>query len=485
MKKRILAMLLAGLLTASFASCVSSGSREDPSGTESRQETPTTAATEEPPTPSVSWTEVDQTVYTTDSVKLRESASSAAKVLETLPAATELHRVKTSTAWSEVEYNGKTGYVSNAYVTTVDILGKNFTPVDGGSKIMYANAACNVRLYPSTDDFSKKVGSYQMNDEVKVLATNEKWAKIEYKTSSGTATYFISLSCLSSTKVTDPNDPTQYEGLFTDCEKKTLYTTGTVALRKVPSTATGVTVLDYLKQGVKVTALKTGTANEINWTYVEAEVPPQKEGDPVQYIKGYVSSRYLSSSSTTKVTIDELLAAYPGAFTKVNKTMYVLASVDALNARTSPEFINEDKTTGTKSNVGAILTPKEKLTVVAVGNYNDNNWCVIEYKTGDFYFVGSSQLTSSADGKVVLVLDDIKVKYPEFTVLETAESATASGTVNCYETPETADKPAKALSKGDTVKIVAKQTGADRNVWCIIQLEEGGTLYFAAMSLFE
>ena len=159
--------------------------------------------------------------------------------------------------------------------------------------------------------------------------------------------------------------------------------------------------------------------------------------------------------------------------------------MDALNARTSPEIINDDKTTGTKSNVGAILTSKEKVTVVAVGNYNDNNWCVIEYKNGEFYFVSSSHLTSSADGKVVLTLEDIKVKYPEFTVLETAENATASGTVNCYETPEAADKPAKALSKGDKVTIVAKQTGADRNVWCIIQLEEGGTLYFAAMSLFE
>ncbi len=483
MKKRVIALLMAGLLTASLASCVVTG--DGGGGTEPNQNiTSTTGEDVTPQNPTIVWQDVDQVVYTLDSVKLRAEASTSAQVLQTLPKETELRRVRTSTSWSEVEYNGQKGYVSNVYLTGVDLLGKNFTAVDGGSKTMYANAKVTIRLYPTTEDFSSKIGYFEVNNEVKVVATNDKWSKIEYKVKDETKYYFVNSYYLSASKVTDPNDASQYDSFFTECDPELeRYIKGTekdkVNFRVAPnlnSNLVDTPTKGVLTGGMKVTVLETGTVNEINWSYIEVKFDPANAGDPPTFKYGYVSSSYLAESAgTTVLTLDDLLALYPDAFTKVEKTMYVKNTTSSLTARTSPD-LDDDK------NIVDYYNTKQAVKVVASGSYNDVNWCVVEAGAGKYYFVGASHLTSDPDGKSVLELSDIPVQYTEFTLCE-AEAVKATSVANCYETPTATGQPAKSIAADTTVTVVAKQTGARQNVWWVIQ-DEAGTLYFVSNALF-
>ena len=76
MKKRILALLLAGILTASLASCVTSGGRNDNESTGGTEEFQTRGEDTTAVTP-VTWTEVDETVYVTSSAMTLVSVENA------------------------------------------------------------------------------------------------------------------------------------------------------------------------------------------------------------------------------------------------------------------------------------------------------------------------------------------------------------------------------------------------------------------------
>ena len=146
MKKRIVALLLAGLMSAAaLTSCRVQNT--NPGGTEPENPTtPTETTTPDNPykPPVETWQDVDKSVYTFNEVKLRQQASNTGSALANIPKETELHCTKQSTSWYYVEYKkGEetiSGYVSKASVTEANILGTDMVAVDGGSKIMYANA---------------------------------------------------------------------------------------------------------------------------------------------------------------------------------------------------------------------------------------------------------------------------------------------------------------------------------------------------------
>ncbi|MBQ7336515.1 MAG: SH3 domain-containing protein [Clostridia bacterium] len=485
MKKRILALLLAGLLTMSAASCVASGSQNDTDdGTENNQTTTTSDDETTTKNPTLEWTESDKTVYTTSSVKLRSAASTTGAEVTTIPKASELHCKRVSATWSEVEYNGQTGYVSNAYITDSDILGKTLTPVPGGSKTMYVtlkNQNLTIRLYASAEEFSDKIGYFSFGDEVKVVATGENWCRIEYTDKDGKVNnYYVNAAYLSDTKPTDPDDLTQYEHLFQPCTTADMYVMGPVWMRVAPSM--NASQLVVLTKGTKVTVTKKGTTTDkITWYYGTAVLPPEKDGDPSRVFQGYVSASYLGDTvEAGKATLDDIIALYPPeTFTKVNKTMYVTTESGGLWVRSTPDLDVEENKVGS-------LTVKAEVKVVATGNYNDNNWCIIEYTPLDgesgYYFVGAAKLTSDPNGEIVLTLDELLLKYSNFSAK--GFTVVAKGTVNCYTSPATTATPATTLTAGTEVTVVAEETGSVVNLWYIVKTADG-KLYFVAKDLFE
>lgn len=494
MKKRIVALLLAGLMTtAALASCRVQNNN-NPGGTEPDETTPptqqTTPAPDTPIIPSVTWQDVDKSVFTINEVKLRQEAANNGTALATIPKETELHCTKQSTSWYYVEYNGQQGYVAKASVTEANILGTDMVAVEGGSKVMYVKTSTlNVRLYPSdNDNFSTKMGSYKLNQEVVVLATNGTWARVQYAEGK---TYYVSYAYLSDEKVVDPDDTSIYEGMFNDVEDVKMFVDNVsqVKFRKAPNTNSSE--LLALSKGDAVTVLEIGEVNGKQWAYAVVEVAPAKPGDGPSYVKGYISLDCLSYTNGD-TTLDDILKIYP-EFTKIEATtMYVLLDA-SITIRSTPVFPGKDED-NSLSNPYSTADSVKALTVLATGEVDGTTWFIVEYtkKDGDTTkvirgFVGGkalNYLTSDASGKETVTLDDLMLKYPgQFEELTTPVTVTTKSLANCYGTPETAKEPLKQLAEGTAVTLVAKEKG-NFVTWAVVRDAEGA-LYFVNYSLLN
>ena len=506
MKKRIVALLLAGLMSATaLASCTVRGNNHT-GGTEPDQNPPTSQTTPDPGTtvtpPTITWQEVDKSVFTVNEVRLREEASNSGNALASIPKETELHCTKQSTSWYYVEYekDGATlqGYVSKASVTEVNILATDFVDVEGGSKIMYANAkTINVRLYPTDADFSTAVGSFSLNDEVTVLATNGSWYKVKYVKNNEEKTYFVSASCLNTEKVTDPDDDTPYKDLFTDVNGETGVTKyisveGKVNFRKAPNTE--ASIIMSLSDGCPVTVLKTGTVGNMAWSYVVVKIEADKDGVPDEYKFGYISSDYLSDT-TGDMTLDDLLTHYP-TFNKIEGgMMYYVLKETTITIRREPVFPAEGEASNSLSNPQSGKTPEsiKAIKVLATGEVDGTRWFIVEYvkKDGDKEtlirgFVGGKAiglLTTDPSGNPTVTLEDLIIKYPQFTQLETPKTVATNGITNCYGTPDTTGEVLNQLAAGIELKLVAEETGAFTS-WCVVETTDG-KLFFVGKQFVD
>ena len=496
MKKRIVALLLAGLMSAAALTSCRVQNQNTPGGTEPENTTPsqnqTTTKPDDPYIPPVvTWQDVDKSVFTFNDVKLRAEASNTGAALASIPKETELHCTKQSTSWYYVEYGELEGYVSKASVTEANILGTDMVDVEGGSKLMYVKTTTlNVRLYPSdNDNFSTKMGSYKLNDEVVVLATNGTWARVQYAEGK---TYYVAYAYLADEKLADPNDTSIYEDLFSDVAGTPVMYVANVSqvkFRKAPNTSSDE--LLALAKGDAVTVLKTGEVDGKQWAYAVVEVPASKPGDGPSYVKGYISLDCLSYTNGD-ATLEDLLKVYP-EFTKIEATtMYVLLD-SSITIRSNPVFPgdNEDNTL---SNPTSTATSIKSLKILATGLVGETQWYIVEYvkKDGEnekvitgFIANGAMKyLTSDPSGKATVTLDDLMVKYPgQFEKLETPVAVTTKSLANCYGTPATTNEPLKQLAEGAAVTLVAKEVG-NFITWAVIQDAEGA-LYFVSYSLLN
>ncbi|MBQ8433001.1 MAG: hypothetical protein IJX28_08980 [Clostridia bacterium] len=478
MKKRLLALLLAGLLTASMASCISgsSGNNSTGGGTEPPQTPPAqTAGVTQPPI-TVTWQEVDDYVFVADvTLKLRVDMTTVAGAVD-VAGATKLHRVKTSTSWSVVEYNGTQYYASNESITTEDLTGESFTTC--APTVMYATSGVNIRKYASSSaPVSVTIGKgLQINDAVTVVATGEKWSKIEYVNEDKTVSYYFVFSqYLSATKV--DGSGVDYSKFFTSCTETVMYVNvDSVYLRLHPIKSDNSPVRDTLKLNDAVTVIGIGTGEYEGWSMVKYP-DDVKEGDPQTYTNCYISNSCLTASQGgQEQTLESVLVLYP-AFSKMEaKTLYVLASTP-LNARKTPVFEGD--------NIGAILNPKAEVKVVASGVVDGSLCYIIEHDfgSGKYLFVKAKFLTPNASGEPApLSLADLLKEYTDFTAC-TAQTVYATGKVNCYSAPASSDTVPATLAAGDQVTLVAKGSGSS-SIWCIIQTADG-ICYFAGADFFS
>lgn len=500
MKKRIVALLLAGLMTtATLASCRVQGNTDNPGGTEPNQnnnQTTTTKPEDIYNPPSTTFEETDELVYAIGEISLRKEATNSSAELAKIPVETELHCTKKSTSWYLVEYNGQEGYVSKTGVTK-----NKFVPInEAGSKVMYANAkTINVRLYPNTSAEIK--GNYALNDEVTVIASNGSWYKIQY---SEDKTYYVSSDCLSEEKVIDPNDTSIYEDLFTPVngeegvEKYVSYKLengegGKVNFRQSPNLKS--TIIMSLSDGVKVTVLKTGTVEDMAWSYIAVKIESDKAGVPSTYAYGYISSDCLSDTNGD-MSLDEFIEYY--GFNKIDGgMMYYVLKEAKVNIRSTPNV--PDKVAGEKDNLITALesgtTPEsiKALNVVATGEIDGTTWFMAEYtkKEGDKEivtrcFVGGTaldSLTTDKNGERVVTIQDLENKYPKLTILETPETKTAKSEAKCFGTDDPEGTVLDTIAAGAEVTVVAKETGS-RATWYVIETEEG-KFYFVGIEFFN
>ncbi len=513
MMKRILALLLAGILLLSFASCVGGGENGDETDDEivdtDEEDTDDEEETddEEP-----EWEEVDDTVYTFKSVALRQEPGG--ENIESLEAELALHRTRVSENWSfvSVEIDGETleGYVSNNYITEIDILGSDFTRVQGGSKIMYCTIdGLNVRKYPTAvDNISPSVGSYDKDEEVTVVAENGTWYKINYgvdEDTDETLYYYVSARYLANEKGGTPTVTPSYEASFINCNpQKTMYTTTGVRLRSEPIQSPD-TIITTLTAGVKVVVMKVGNVNTedgtMAWSYVKAYIPPQREGDPVIPREGYIASDYLTAdepASTANMTLDELLVRYP-SFVKGEQFVYIVKGV-SLKVRSTPVITTGSSDSADSNVLGSLKTEQDAVNAtstkaLAYGIVDGAAWYIIDYidpvsnKTiKAFISANPMYTTTDPTGSWKLTKENLTLAYPEFTIVD-PQTITAIAPANGYYTPKAPGSEVEnpeipyRLGIGDQATLVARETGSgEDNIWYVIEVS--GVLYFVPISSF-
>lgn len=152
--------------------------------------TPSDTSSTTPSTPStsttdnntqVTFTDVNETVYTVDRVNVRKSYSTSSEKVTTLEKNTKLTRIGIgNNGWSKVTYNGQTVYVSSQYLTT-DAPTQTDTEVTfkDVSETVYATQNCNLRKSWSTD--SEKVGYLTTGQEIERTGIADNgWSRIKY-----------------------------------------------------------------------------------------------------------------------------------------------------------------------------------------------------------------------------------------------------------------------------------------------------------------
>ena len=483
MKKRILALLLAGILTASLASCVTSGGRNDNESTGGTEEFQTRGEDTTAVTP-VTWTEVDETVYVTSSAMTLvsvENASTTAVVRQL----EQLKRIKVGSNKKDIVVKDNVQYYADhANLTTEDIKGENM--VDCAETVMYANTAANIRKYATSSySFSTVIKTLKVNETVTVVAKSEKWYRIRYTDGN---LYYVFASLLSEAPVTDPNDLNNYPTI-SDLPKEewvSMYvSTSQLACRQAPSTRADEVPGVTLKKEDKVTVIATVMVDGLEWSKI---LVPMEAGEGTgggNYV-GFVASNCLSETKGggSAMTLDEMMALYNTfELLPAPTTMYVKKGAEEnrpvidLHVRSTPA-IPEKK----DENIVATLTTKDAVTVVAIGDGDEIVWAMIHYGEGEYYFVSYSYLTTDPEGdEVPLTLEQLIKLYPAFTKCEErVEYATKS--VNCNTKPENQTDVAKKLVAGEAVTIVAE---GDINYykWYIFKTSDG-SLYFAAHDVF-
>ena len=496
LKRTLTLMILAGVLTASLAACVVKP--DDPTNTgdntEPYYEAPTSPSTGDVTTPiapttdpaSVVYAPVNQTVYTISNASLKPVANpNDANAALPLGAITEMTRVGVHTVWSKVDYQGTEYYVATALLTTDDLAQKTFTPVN---KTMYVcTGSVNVRSYPSAENFSEKLGSRSLDNEVKVIAENGTWSKIEWTENGNPKQGFIKSEFLSTTKsnVTEGDFLQHFSKLSAP---KTMYvSTSTANLRKYPyADGRGTLIVpEGLKQGTAVTVVAEGTVENVEWCAVEWEINSVKT-------TCYMAKKALSETSSMAATLDEMLDQYK-SLTKFDaeKTLYVFENT--AYGRSAPTRLEVDG----KTNAVKILVKGDTVTAVASGKIagqdpngtaEEISWCLVKDAELGYYFVSLSVLTSDPELKPsvpALTLDELVTSYG-FTKLSNPVNMKTKGEVKPWSAPSGDAQMDVTVAAGTPVVVLAQgetKQGFSTNEWYII--EYNGAHYFVIRNLLE
>lgn len=489
MKKRIFALLLAGLLTTSMVSCFQ-GTSDDPKDTTPQQTLPNTNGGVEPDTDPIAITfrDVDETVYTIEeNVKLLTEMDSVAGAVIIKTKVTEMRRVKYHDTWSVVEYLGQQYYVKTDDLTNADLTGKNFTAC--ADKTMYVTTdGLNIRKYASAK--LESLGTLSANETVTVVATGDGWSKVKYTKDGEVITGFVKSEYLSETEYVDPNK-IDFSSYFTPCDPhKTMYVTAdTLTIRgnaHAESTEKGT-----LEKDETVTVVALATIDESTWAKIRIVVPADKDGDPDSVYLYYVNAKYLSEvKGGESTTLEGVIEQWSSVgFEALEEAITLYICTDSCWIRNTPEVIsqyiveNNKEVANPKFNGVGNRVKKDALNVVALSE----DWAIFtitDKETGEsgYYFVHRSVLTTNPSGEPApLSLEELLATNPGFTACESqGKKLYTKQSVNCYVSAQTSDTPAVILASGTEVTLAAT---SELGNWYIIKTADG-VYYFVGSQLF-
>ena len=294
-------------------------------------------------------------VESNSSLNVRKSASSSAAVVTTLKKGKEVTVLSESNGWAKISVDGKTGYVSTAYLSEKTSNYIKYVSID-------QNSTLNVRSAPNTS--SSVVTKIKVNTSVEVSSTSNGWSKIKVNGKEGYVASKYLADKVTAVKDNSSESSSSKPNTAAEAKTTTMYVNvdqgSSLNMRNKASNSGSVIV--KLARGVAVTSY--GDSN--GWTKVN-----------VYGKEGYVSTQYLSKTKPSTSTADS-------GSTNVVKTTTKYVNV------TKGSSLNMRSSASTSASVVSKLARGTKVTVTSEAN----GWAKITAggKTG---YVSTSYLSSS------------------------------------------------------------------------------------------
>ncbi|WP_225230331.1 SH3 domain-containing protein [Ureibacillus galli] len=315
------------------------------SGTTTKPTTPSKPSTSEPSKPSTNDSATKSTYTTTANLNLRSTNSTKGSILLTIPKGKTVNYISKSGDWYKVTYNGKTGWVSSAYIKATSTNNgttlKPSTPSTPGTSeptkpSTPSTPSTNEPSKPSTDDSTvNKIYSTTANlnlrstnstagkilltipngQTVTYISTSGKWYKVQYNGVTGwVSSDYIKISTNNGTSPTNPSTGTGSDNLppGQTINSMIVYTTNSLNLRTSNSTSSAS--LGTIPANTKLTSTYKASNGWYKVSY---------NGKT-----GFVSGSYLISQST-KARIDSLEA---------NKNSYLFMDLRTVSSVTADQI---------------------------------------------------------------------------------------------------------------------------------------------------
>ncbi|MCC8128374.1 MAG: SH3 domain-containing protein [Clostridiales bacterium] len=263
-------------------------------------------------------TEVNETVYATASVYVRDYPSSeTGNIINGLSVGQSVTRTGTTdTGWSRITLNGAEGYVFSSYLSTTAVSADDDDDDSSSTTTAYTTTGVNMRSEPNGTVIAT-LGSGQAVTLTGVTSGN--WTQITvngltgYVYSSYLSSSADSSTDNSSTDSSSSDNSSSDDNVSITTTNDTVYATTGVYVRDYPSASTGK-VVTTLTKGQSVTRLGTTSSG---WSKVT-----------VGGVTGYVYSSYLSTSSSgsSDSTITVGTATVTGYILPYSNSKYYTAS---------------------------------------------------------------------------------------------------------------------------------------------------------------
>lgn len=221
---------------------------------------------------------------TTSNLNMRTAPGTSNRILLTIPKGGQLVYLSGKNGWYQVQYGGKKGYVSSAYVKTQKVETSETRPAATvkGSGSLRTTAALNIRKGPGTG--YAKVGSMPKGAVVSYSEEKNGWYKVTYNGRTGYSSGKYLTPVNTNTPAPAPAAPAEgpKESATGNTVKKYI-TTGTLNMRSGPTKS--YPIVQVLPKGAELTYFgqngwyhvsyngKTGYASNLHIKVVETAAP--------------------------------------------------------------------------------------------------------------------------------------------------------------------------------------------------------------------
>ena len=331
------------------------------------------------------------------SLNLRKEANTSSSVLTKLSRGAKVTVLSSANGWDKVTASGKTGYVSNSYLSDKQITdtteesdtesgqsNSDKSPTINTKKVnVQTGSNLNVRSTASTSGTIK--GKLTAGTVVTVLSEKNGWSQIKTNNLEGYVSSEYLTSVTTPEKETDQEEDKQPEEAPTAVEKKVNVQAGS-SLNVRSTASTSGTIKGKLTAGTIVTVI----SEKNGWSQIKTN-----------NLEGYVSSEYLTSITTPEKGTDDQTDPEEDkqseeAPTTVEKIVNVQAG-SSLNMRATP------------STSGTILSKLAAGTVVTVQS-EENGWSKIKVNNLEGY-VSTEYLTAKDNGSTNVTINKSYVNY--------------------------------------------------------------------------